>query len=325
MAVKTKFLKEDFCEILKKYALGEYVDSTPFSTGAVQTNIMLQTTEGKYVFKYYENRNQADVIFEGNLIRYLNNRKYPCPAPFKDRRGKIVGIYQDKPFIISEFIEGEHLDNPDDNQLQQLIQKVAELHVVTKNYAPANKKYRWNYCVDFCNELAIVEEKKLSTANSKHKLAWFQNELKRIKLPKSLPKGICHCDFHFTNVIFRNGRFKALIDFDDANYTYLIYDLAALIDPFKSEFAWDTWYKFDQAEDAFDFSESNRTVSEYIRHRKLNDIEKSYFFDVYKLTVMIDCLWRFERGNADDFYEKRKIDYLDALGSKEFYNRLFRE
>ena len=194
---------------------------------------------------------------------------------------------------------------------------------ITKNYRPVNKKYRWNYSVELCREFARKEAEKINTTDSREKLKWFEKELLEINLPESLPKGICHCDFHFSNVLFKNGKFNALIDFDDANYTFLIFDLASLINPFISSFEWDTWSKFKKDENVFDFSEVEKIVAEYIKYRPLNSSEKRHLFDVFKLSVMLDCIWEFERGNASDFYEKSKIEYLNLLGSKEFYNKLF--
>ena len=323
MAVKTNFSKNDFVEILSNYDLGEYKKSKPFTTGAVQTNFLLQTTKGKFVFRYYENRPIESVLFESDLIKYIKRRNYPCPGQFINKNGKFVSTYKEKPYIIFEFVEGEHLENPNENQKGGLIQKVAELQNLTTSYKPFNKKYRWNYSIALCKKLAEKEAIKLNTENSKEKLKWFKKELLKIKLPKSLPKGICHGDFHFTNVLFKDEKFNALIDFDDANYTYLVFDLASLINPFVKSFEWDTWSKFRKDENVFDFSEAKKIVSEYIKYRPLSSIEKKHLFDVFKLSIMLDCIWRFERGEAADFYEKRKVEYLDSLGRKEFYNQLF--
>ncbi len=74
-----------------------------------------------------------------------------------------------------------------------------------------------------------------------------------------------------------------MLDFDDANYTYLLYDLVYLFEPFKASFTWETWNSFNKKDDVFDLN----------------------------------------RGNASDFYEKRKIDYLDALGREKFFEQIF--
>ncbi len=323
MAVKTDFTKDEIIKILSNYNLGNFIDFKPITKGTVQTNFFLQTTKGRFIFRYYENRPKNSVLFEANLIKYLKDKKYPCPAPFKNKNGKIVGIYNKKPFIIFEFVEGEHIKKPTEEQKKQLIKKVAELQNFTKNYKPHYTKYRWNYSIDLCKKLAEGEVEKIGTKNAKDKLKWLKNELSKLSLPKSLPKGICHCDFHFSNVLFKKGKFNALIDFDDANYTFLSWDLICLTEPFKPTFDWNTWNKFKPTDDVFDFTQTKKVVSEYTKFRPLNNTEKKYLFDIYKLSILMDCIWYFKRGNADDFFEKRKIDYLNDLGRDNFYKEVF--
>ena len=324
MATQTKFTEKELAEILLNYDLGEYVDSEAFTGGTVQANILIQTTKGKFVFRYYErNRSKDSVLFESNLTKYLKDRDYPCPAPFANRHGKFVGIYNEKPYVIFEFMEGQHLENPNENQQRQLTKKVAELHNITKNYRPLYGKHRWNYGIELCRELAQKEAKEINTANSREKLKWFENELLKLNLPKSLPKGVCHCDFHFTNVLFLNGKFNALIDFDDANYTFLIFDLVSLVEPFVPSFRHYNWHEHKVTGNVFDFRETKLIVSEYEKYRPLNNNEKRHIFDVYKLSFLFDCIWYFERGDAKDFFEKRKIDYLDDIGRDRFYDLLF--
>lgn len=323
MAAKTRFSKNDFIKILSNYDLGEYKNSKPIITGAVQTNFLLWTTKGKFVFRYYENRSKNSVLFESGLIKHLKDKNFPCPAPFKNKYSKFIGIYNRKPYIIFEFIEGEHRKNPNENQKKQLVKYVAKLHNLTQNYKPTNAKFRLNYNIKNCRELARKEAEKINTANAREKLKWFDKELSKLKFPKSLPKGICHCDFHFSNVLFKINKFNALIDFDDANYTFLTYDLVALINPLVKSFEWNTWRKFKKDENVFDFREAREIVSEYIKYRPLSKSEKEHLFDVFKLSVLFDCIWYFARGNAEDFYEKRKIDYLNSIGREKFYKELF--
>lgn len=324
MAIKTKFSKSDFIKILSDYDLGEYKGSKPFTTGAVQTNFLLQTTKGKFVFRYYENRSKNSVLFESGLIKRLTDKNYPCPAQFKNRDGEFVCTYKGKPFIIFEFVEGKHLKNPNEKQKKELVKKVAELQNITKNFRPKNTQFRLNYNVENCRKLARKEAEKIGTENAQQKLKWFENELSKLELPKSLPKGVCHCDFHFSNVLFKDSKFNALIDFDDANYTFLVYDLAALINPFIKSFEWNSWTKFKKDENVFDFRESRKIVAEYMKYRPLSNDEKEYLFDVFKLSIMFDCVWYFERGNAKDFYEKRKIEYLNLFGREAFCKQLFK-
>ncbi len=105
----------------------------------------------------------------------------------------------------------------------------------------------------------------------------------------------------------------ALLDFDDANYTFLVFDLVGLIEAL----AW----PYDAP--ILDFTKAKSVVAVYTTYRPLNSLEKRHLFDVYKLSILFDCVWYFARGEAHDFYEKRKIDHLNAVGRAEFYRALF--
>lgn len=314
MAVKTKFTKENLEQIIANYDLGEYIDFKPITEGTVQTNYKVQTTNGQFIFRYYENRMVNSVLFETDLLRYLKEKNYPCPEPIKNMNGYYVNIYNSKPFIIMEYMEGHHVQEPNEIQKEQLIQKVAELHTITKEYQSKYIDSRLNYNIASCKEQAKKVSARINSLNSKKKLSWLEKGLDELKLPQSLPKGICHADFHFSNVLFKNGEFSSLLDFDDANYTYLLFDLVGLIE----SFAW----RHDKDE-VINFKEAKKIILEYTKHRPLKTVEKEYLFDVYKLSIYLDCVWFFERGDVTNFYEKRKIDYLENVGRKYFYDELF--
>ncbi len=323
MAVKTPFSKQQLIEILSLYTLGVYRDFQPVSKGTVQTNYFLQSTQGAFVFRYYENRSRGSVLFETNLMHYLKHKNYPCSAPLRNRQGSFVGMYREKPYVIFECIEGEQVESPNADQQRQIIHKAAELQRITRTYRPRYITHRWNYSPQLCLALGQESAQKINTPEAKEKLEWLEKELSMLRLPTALPKGICHCDFHPSNILFKNGELKALLDFDDANYTYLTYDLATLINPFLPSFNWQTWSRFEKKACVFDFREARATALEYDRYRPLSHSEKRYLFDVYKLSILFDSIWYYARGNGNDFYEKRKIDYLNDLGRDRFYRELF--
>ncbi len=153
----------------------------------------------------------------------------------------------------------------------------------------------------------------MTNSRSQEKFNWLESELATLQLPPSLPKGICHCDFHFSNVLFQEDQFAALLDFDDANYTFLVFDLVSLID------GWAWPYQSD----TLDLMQACDVVQSYMQHRQLEHIEQQHLYDVHKLSILIDCVWFFGRGDAQDFYEKRKIDFLRKLGREKFCAALF--
>jgi Ser/Thr protein kinase RdoA (MazF antagonist) len=314
MTAKTIFTDEDFQSILSQYDMGLYTHSEAIKQGTVQTNYTIHTTQGKYVFRYYETRSMPSVLFESALITHLTAHNYPCPRQIINKWGTSVSTYHDRPYAIFEFIEGKHMEEPSAHHWQQVIQKAAELQVLTSDFQSAYTKFRWNYTPDLCRSLAHKEAEGINTKCARDKYSWLVGELTNLDLPNALPKGICHCDFHFSNVLFQDDEFVALLDFDDANYTYLQFDLVGLIE----------YWAWHHTAEMLDLEKAREVVHMYMKHRKLSPLEQLHLFDVYKLSILFDCVWYFARGDTCDFYEKRKIDALSGLGRIAFYDTLFK-
>jgi Ser/Thr protein kinase RdoA (MazF antagonist) len=185
---------------------------------------------------------------------------------------------------------------------------------VTQDFRSRYTPHRWNYDSDLCRTLARAEATRINTKSARDKLAWLVRELTTLDLPSSLPKGICHCDFHFSNVLFQGDELAALLDFDDANYTFLQFDLVGLIE----------YWAWPHTVDILDVAKARSVVQEYMKHRPLPLVEQQHLYDVYKLSILFDCVWYFGRGSADDFKEKRKMEALDSLGRQRFFDELFR-
>ncbi|NBD36858.1 MAG: phosphotransferase [Chloroflexi bacterium] len=313
MAVKTRFQSADFERILAQYDLGSYTHAEAIQRGAIQTNYFLNTTYGKFVLRYYETRSTQSVLFESELLSYLAAHQYPCPLQVKNIHGAYVSHYRERPYVVFEFIEGQHIEHPTAFHYQQLIQQAAELQKLTVGYASPYTSQRWNYTPALCHKLAQSEAEKLNTRRARAKLVWLESALTRLALPGTLPQGICHCDFHFSNVLFEGDKFVALLDFDDANYTYLSFDLVGLIE----RWAW------THREDKLDLEAAREVVQIYMRYRPLGEQERYHLYDVYKLSILMDSVWYFGRWSGDSFYESRKLEFLEDLGRQRFCERLF--
>lgn len=313
MNVKTRFTQEDFRSILAEYAVGAYTYSEAIQQGTVQTNYLVGTTQGKFVLRYYEVRSKESVLFESDLLAFLTRHQYPCPRQVENLQGAYVGNYHDRPYVLFEFLEGQHAEQPSAYQNQQLIQKAAELQKLTQGYDSPYVRFRWNYTPALCRKLAQTEADSLNTPEGREKLAWLERELGRLDLPETIPRGICHCDFHFSNVLFQGEEFVALLDFDDANYTYLPFDLVVLVE----------YRAWPHTESRLNLEGAREVVTEYMKHRALGVEEKRHLYDIYKLSILFDCVWYFGRWSGGSFREKEKIEHLNALGRKRFYEGFF--
>jgi Ser/Thr protein kinase RdoA (MazF antagonist) len=221
MAVKTPFTPDEIVNILSHYDLGVYTRSEAIEQGTVQSNFLLYTSQGNFVLKYYENGSRESVLFEGHLLAYLARHCYPCPSMLKNTHGACIGEYRAKPYAIFNFLDGSPLQYPNNFQMQQLVRKAAELQILTQDYHSPYASYRWHYDQASCRTLARTKASEIDTQSAYDKFSWLNHELTMIDLPHALPRGICHCDFHFSNLLFQDGELVALLDFDDANHTFL--------------------------------------------------------------------------------------------------------
>lgn len=310
MAVKTNFYKEDFEVILAQYSFGDYVDFKPFETGADQTNLLLVTAKGKFVLRYYEKRSRDYVLFEIELLHFLADHSYPCAAPMKNNTGKYFGIYKDKPFALFEFLEGEHSEDNERNYLL-VTEQIAELHKLTINYKPVNFQLRASYSVDYCWESANDSAGRITDKEeAQNRLSWMRNHLDNIKLPESLPNGVCHGDINPTNFLYKDEQLPGVLDFDQASFTWLLHDIAQLI-------YWWTWPNKGE----IDFEKTAQLVRKYDSIRKLTDSEINYLFDVLKLVNLIGMAW--DMGSEDFDNNKRKVEYLTTMGKQAFKLKVF--
>jgi homoserine kinase type II len=112
MAVKTHFSQDELRAILAEYDVGEFQAAQGFERGADQTNILLITSTGKHAFRFYEKRPEDYVRFEIELLHFLGDHSYPCPAPIRRRDGRYFGLHNDKPYALFTFQEGEQMTAP---------------------------------------------------------------------------------------------------------------------------------------------------------------------------------------------------------------------
>jgi len=315
MAMKTFFSDDEMAQVLTQYTAGHLQAIAPISAGTVQTNVLLTTTQGQFVLKYYENRSHKSVLFEAYLLHYLKKRAFPCVAPLPQQNGKSVGTLRGKAYMLYPFMAGKHLTLPTRTQQQRIVRLAAQLQTLTSSYRPHYEAHRWNYSPQLCHQLVHATAAKNPNAQSQTKLAWFEQQLNALNLPKTLPKAICHCDYELPNLLFTDNSATAdliaLLDFDDANRTYRTFDLVFLLDMWS-------W-----SDGIFDLARARDIVYSYQQTRPLSALEKAYIFEVHHLKRLFEGVWFFHTGDLPDLHAKRAIDHLNTYGKAVYSEALF--
>lgn len=321
MSIKTVFTTVDIKTMLSGYLLGDLIRSTPITEGTVQTSYLIETQTGKYVLRYYENRSFEQVMFEQHLIDYLVQNGFSC-ARIIHSSDKIPGIFRDKPFLIFDHMSGESIASPNQQQRHNLIKVIATLSNLTRSLQLPYTASRLNYQPADVIHLADDIAAKSNDERAGQKKTWLLNELDRLELPETLSIGICHCDFHYSNILYCGDRINALLDFDDANQTYLYFDIISVIDFFRAGFNHETWHQFGHSESILEFSQARDVLSVFQTICPIPRQDKEHFYDVLKLGILIDSLWYFNRWHGHDFFERRKIEAINQLGRVEFTRQL---
>ena len=252
MAVSITFTNNEFKDILSNFNIGDFISAEPLTKGTVQTNYFLRTSSGRYIFKFYNNREPESVLCEAEIVNYLTNKAFPCPKIVPNQDGENVIPYRKRSFVIYEFIDGTHVDKLNGNQWGSVIKAIAELHKKSRGFIPEHVESRMNYSPELCIKLAEDKVKQLKTIDAERKLAWIKNTSVSLDLPETLPKEISHGDLEASNILFQGDEIIALIDFDDANYTYSTFDLVVLIEHSAWKYGEDDTLDWTRARDVIE-------------------------------------------------------------------------
>ncbi len=88
--IKTLFSKREIRGILGCYSIGDYISHTYLKGGMVETTVLLTTTKGKYILRYYNQRSQEQVAFE------MRERAIDCDEDGRDFLAKVLRNYAEQ-------------------------------------------------------------------------------------------------------------------------------------------------------------------------------------------------------------------------------------
>lgn len=285
--------------ILANYEVGTLTAFRHFDHGAGQTTLLLKTSQRDVVLRLYENRSIGHVNFEVQLIEFLLGRGYPVPVILEDRAGRRLGIHRDRPYVLLEFVDGEHCQKPnagvDGAALSAIIRAVAHLHNLTSGttlpFAAERPPFDQTYC---WQQFQRKHEPVIGPSEGLR----FRAMLDALEFPAGLPLGICHADLNHGNFLLSGGAVNAVLDFDMSFYGYLIYDLASLI----------YWWAMPPDE-PLRTDTARLILSEYRKHRPLLDVEAAHIVDALKLIVLLGIAW----GDHSDV--RAGLDHVDQLSA----------
>lgn len=220
------------------------------------------------------------VLAEIEFIDYLDQNKACVSTVVPSIYGTMVEkitINQTDYFSVSVFekAEGTYVSKDDLNALfyQMLGKDIGQLHRLTKDFNPKNRRMHW-YEENF-RDIAI----RTLEDDDKDILELFDDVVKKIhKLPVTKDNyGLIHTDLHFRNMYYDQQKLT-FFDFDDSAYKHFISDIAIVIY---------YHFMFDQLQQE-EYNTKVRFVLEnfLIGYRKENQISTDFLYNLNEFILL---------------------------------------
>jgi aminoglycoside phosphotransferase (APT) family kinase protein len=169
----------------------------------------------------------ADIPRQGRLMDALHRRGLPVPAVLRMTDEPVV---DGRPFYLLEAVDGERIEKvvgtvPNEAIAGSAVEVLKQLQRVPLtesgigDESPASLDYeigRWTWLMDRAPEELTGEAPAVA-------------ELLRSSRPPERAPVLVHADFHYGNMLFRDGRVVALLDWEIAQVGQPLLDLACLM------------------------------------------------------------------------------------------------
>ncbi|ADZ89502.1 homoserine kinase [Marinomonas mediterranea] len=282
MAVYTSLADSDMRDLVADYYLGELISYQGISGGVENTNYFLTTTTGKYVLTLFEEFEYKEVPYFLDVVAHLKHKGFNVPAALIDCHGERLRIIKDRPAIIVDCFAGGLLDETTIKSCKMMGETLAKLHTAGLDFSEHRESHRgMQWWRETSKQLAPELEPEQA-----HLLLEQISEFDAFieKHDDEIPKGTIHADLFYNNTLFEGEELSAIIDFYNACYSWLMYDLAIVVNDWCS----------DIETGELDMEKYHALVNAYIHERQPNAAEINAWPYMQKAAAMRFWLSRLE-------------------------------
>ena len=194
------------------------------SEGIENTNYRFHADGDDYVFTIFELWDATRVAYYVALTRHFAAAGLPTPPPLASGDGNTTADWEGKPCLVVPFVCGASQMQPDASICRNIGDLLARFHIAANSFTPKLPNPRdsiWRRnAADKLHSFFNDEQKLLLQAALSCDVAFAE---------APLPAAACHCDLFRNNVLWRDGRVAAVIDFYFGGDDTLIYDLAVCV------------------------------------------------------------------------------------------------
>ena len=227
MASFTKLGADDGARIAHEHDLGACLGVTPIAAGTVNSNYFLDTSRGRVFVRLYEQQDADGVAYEWELLEHLGRHGVPLPRRVEGPAPGALRI-AGKPVAVFEAVVGEDLCQAQvtSERARSVGEALARASVAGADF-PTRREGRFTFAdiVRLLDVAAAARRDELREPIAR--LRALQAEL--TASAPALPRGVVHGDLFRDNVLWRDDRVVALLDWESASDGVVIYDLAVTL------------------------------------------------------------------------------------------------
>lgn len=276
--VKKLSTSQDFRNILNQYNIGSFKSRKYIDFAIENENYVIITTKGEFFLKVFDTKSLKYLKFQHGVIEYLYSKKVKVAPIILTKDKKSLIKYKGRFVTLYKFMEGRHLGKLSNVICKSLAKEVSIMHKNLLRYKPKR---------------------------TERHLPYSKNVLEGINT-KKLRKAIIHGDLGEPNILIKNNKIIAILDFADSRYDYLVYDVGILI---ADIFLTKNNLKYL---DIF--------LKEYNKHIKFNNEEKKAVPSFVKLRIESAISW-FNQIIREKKYTQAQLKWIQK-GIKKYEKRL---
>jgi homoserine kinase type II len=218
---------DDVRGILAAFSLTGYRAHRPIAVGTINTNVRVETADGPLFLRINEGKSEGDVRREAAIVAHAAARGVPTPVPRADAAGALFARWGTELVSLFPWVAGRTLARAElaPAHAAAVGDALARLHLASDGYPDQSPgRYEPPEIDARLARIAALARPELGPA-----VAVLAPELAQLRAERiaGVPLGIIHGDLFVDNVLYDDtGALTALIDFEQASWGRLAYDLA---------------------------------------------------------------------------------------------------
>jgi homoserine kinase type II len=295
--------------LVQKYSIGSLESYRSLQAGkTVQGTtpaFFLKTTKGAFFVKCYGE--MSYISKKGvELVEFLRKHKYPVPEIIHSKKGKTSVSWQDGKAVIYKWVGGRSRYWVDSKEAFMVGYQLARLHVIAKKF-PLRKTFDGYQDITTLFKSNVRKLEK-PPAKLKKAILYCREMMPKLKFSRSQPTSVCHGEFWWEHLYFKNKKLIAVIDWDSVSREVMLYDLGCTMNLAHGN--------------GFDMKIIGNVVEGYNKKRKLTSWEKEHLFYSLSWGVFKAFTWSILPKNVKrrgwPTVDLKRVQDLQNLEKKRF-------